>query len=175
MSYTAPRSPRHWHAIGTHTTFYGASISPTGAGTYPTADLAIYVPVPVQQRVVVRGLYICNSTAVSGNFDVGLYDAAGTRLASSGTTAQSGTTTEQVVDITDTTIGPGLYYIAVVLDNTTGSLLRDNDAAPLHAAYGLLTEQLGAGGTLPATATWAVPQTLTYLPNIGMLIETTVA
>lgn len=165
---------RHWHAIGTLFEEYASHIQPTGSGSWPTADLAIYCPVRVFERVVVRALYVANGSSVSGNFDLGLYNSGGTRLVSSGATAQSGTSSEQVVDVTDTTIGPGIYYVAMTLDNTTGTVLRDNDAAPLDAALGLYTEQLGTGGTLPTTATFAVPQTLAYLPSIGMLIETTV-
>jgi hypothetical protein len=170
VSYTAPRD------IGGHilSTISGpyclalSTTSPSAAAAYPTADLAIYTPVLVMVRVVVLKLFVAVASA-SGNLDVGLYDAAGIRLVSSGTTAAAVPFTP---DVTDTTIGPGLYYLAVVADNTTVTITRDSDAAPVCAATGLLTEQLGAGGTLPATATWVVPQTLAYYPVVAASLGT---
>jgi hypothetical protein len=142
------------------------------AGAWPTSDLAIYVPVRVKRRVVVVKLHVGTGSA-SGNLDVGVYNESGTRLVSSGTTAQA--SSGQTVDVTDTTIGPGLYYLALVADNTTGTFNRMAPAAPICVGQGLLSQQLGAGGTLPTTATWAIDQTLAYSPFVAMLLDPTVA
>jgi hypothetical protein len=57
-------------------------------------------------------MLVLNGATASGNMDVGIYDYAGTRLVSSGSTAQSGTSAFQDFDITDTLLGPGIFYLA---------------------------------------------------------------
>lgn len=151
------------------------TVNPTSAAVYPTADLAIYIPVRVKHSVVVRKMAVSNGSAVAGNVDLGIFDAAGTKRVSTGLTAQSGTTTEQVIDVTDTTLGPGLYYLAVTATSASATMYRDANAAPIPAANGVLTQQLGAGAALPATATWVVPQTLAYVPLIAAMLEATAA
>jgi hypothetical protein len=148
--------------------------SAPASAAWPTQYLAIYIPVRVKRRVVVRKLGIANGATASGNLDLGLYDAIGTRLVSAGSTAQSGTTTEQVIDITDTIIGPGLYYLAACMDGTTGTTARYAPTAPYLCSIGVLTEAVGSV-TLPATATWTVNQTLAYYPILYAFTGTTVA
>lgn len=114
--------------LGTHSLDSGGGLaramglSLTASTAWPSANLAIYVPVPVYRLVTIAKMAVNNGTAVSGNIDVGIYDATWNRLVSSGSTAQSGTSAIQIFDITDTTLNPGLYYIGVALDNTTGTL-----------------------------------------------------
>lgn len=144
---------------------------PTTGSAYPTSDLAIYVPIRIKQRMTIVKLFVPVSTA-SGNIDVGIYTGTGARVVSAGTTAAA---LSIAIDITDTVIGPGLYYAALVADNTSIAIVADVDGAPSCAAYGVLTEQLGAGAALPATATWAVDQTLAYYPGIALMLEPTVA
>ena len=149
---------------------YGRAVDfSTGAsGTWPTADLAISQPVRIKTRVVVTKLYAGVSIS-SGNVDIGLYDAGGTLLVSKGTAAA---TTSYSADITDTTVGPGLFYIALVADNTTLQCVFDNDVAPMYATAGVMTQQLGAGAALPSSATWTVPQTLAYVPEVAVFLGT---
>ena len=78
------------------------------------------------------------------------------------------------MDVTDITIGPGLYYIALVDGTDTATYIGWAPTAPMLAAAGVLTEALGSVA-LPATATWGLNQTLARLPNMGVLLETTVA
>lgn len=141
----------------------------TNAGTWPTADLALYCPIVVTRRVLVKKLVAGINTA-SGNVCMGVYDDAGTRLITSGSTAAA---IEQVFDVTDTPIGPGIFYLALVADNTTITVTRANDAAPLLASFGLLSEQLGASAALPATASWSLAQSQAYWPSMALLMDTT--
>lgn len=166
----APRS----HAIHTVTSAYApwlSTVTATSNAAYVTADLAIYHPVAVRFPVVAKKLFLGISTA-SGNVCVGIYDAAGVRLATSGTTAAAASL---VVDITDTTLSVGLHYLAVVADNTTVQFARAAPAAPIAASLGVLTQQLGAGAALPATATWAVDQTNAYIASAAILAVTEVS
>ena len=52
------------------------------------------------------------------NIDVGIYSADGTRIVSAGSTAQSGTEIAQNFAIADTLIGPGDFYLAMVMNGT---------------------------------------------------------
>ena len=143
-----------------------------GAGATNTAwgtqYRAIYVPVRVLQRVTVLEMAYYENTA-TGNFDIGIYDAAGTRLVSLGSTAVGSNWV--AVNTTDTVIGPGCFYLAFNSDTAADTYYATTDAAPIPAARGILTETL-ANVTLPATATWAVDQTLAFIPFLSALLVT---
>jgi hypothetical protein len=132
--------------------------------TYPTANLAIYMPFRLPTPTLIAQLFCSNGTAVSGNVDVGIYDEAGTRLVSSGSTAQAGTSTNQAFNITDMTIGPGLFYLAVAMDNTTGTLFATTASALNLKFMGFAQE--ASAFPLPATATFAT-NAGTFMPIIG--------
>lgn len=139
-------------SIGPWALSVAASISASFA--WPAANLAIYVPVEIYAPATIVKMAVLNGTAVSGNIDVGIYDVGGKRLISAGTTAQAGTTTIQTFDITDTLLLPGLYYMAVALDNTTGTLGGYSGIiAGDGQAVGLL--QQASAFVLPDPATFA--------------------
>jgi hypothetical protein len=163
--------PSHAIAVDTFGTLGGAQ-GYTSSGTYPTADLAIYIPVRVVVSVTVLKIHIGTGTA-SGNLDVGLYSSTGSRLVSSGTTAITGT--GQTVDVTDTSIGRGLYYIAITVDNTTATFARYAPGSVPTPGFGVLVQQLSASGTLPTTATWTNAFVLSFVPYLALLLEGTVA
>ena len=176
MSYTAPRVIAIPFAISTLGIW--AAIDPRygtgGAGAvWPAANLAIYVPVCIPVPVVVRKLGIVVATA-AGNFDLGIYTSSGTRLISTTSTVMAGASTEQFVDITDTTLGIGLYYLAACCDDGAATVNRVAPAAPIPLSLGVLTEALGSV-TLPATATFAANQTLAYIPDLMAMLEATAA
>src|SRR5690349_17282906 len=63
---------------------------------WPSANLAIYTPVLVYQPVTIAKMAVNNGSAVSGNIDVGIYDATWARRVSAGSTAQAGTSAIQI-------------------------------------------------------------------------------
>ena len=167
MSYTAgvraPAMPIISTVDTKHAVFTTAQT--IASGTYPTAFLALYVPVLIESRCIVRKLGIANGATASGNLDLGLYSVDGVRLTSAGSTAQAGTSAEQWLDVADVTIQPGCYYLAVAFDGTTGTVQRASlSSAPAVAAAGVLTQDLGASVVLPATATFARTHSLTFYP-----------
>jgi hypothetical protein len=93
----------------------------TGSGTWPVANLALFIPFSLSEEVVVTRIYHQNGAAVNGNLDIGIYSRNYVRQVSAGPTAQAGAFALQFVDVADTTLGPGLYYIAVVIDNVVGT------------------------------------------------------
>lgn len=171
MSYTPGPRARHWHSIDTiNSGPYSLSAFSTTA-VWPSANLAIYVPVIVQHTVVVTKLWYGNGTTGTGNYDIGLYDAAGTALLRKGSTAKPTTGTEIVWDCTDTTLRAGLYYLALASDSGSDTFNRANPSQPVPGALGVYTE--ASAFTLPATATFAVSAG-SYIPAIGMLLNTLV-
>ena len=142
----------------------GGSLVGTASATYPAASTAIFVPFSLPAPLTAAQLFTYNGATASGNIDVGLYAADGTRLVSSGSTAQAGTNTLQAFDITDTELGPGNYYLAIALDNTTGTLFRTVPAARYLAGVGCF--QQASAFALPATATFATMAQV-YLPVFG--------
>lgn len=120
---------------------------------WPTANTAVFVPFHVYTPTVVKQIGWFNGSAVSGNVDCGIYDAAGTRLISTGSTAQAGVSTIQTVDVTDTLLGPGLFYMAFAADNITATVIGIVPTLQRGRVLGLV--EMATAFALPATATFA--------------------
>lgn len=143
---------------------------PTGTATnnavWTTANIARYYPVLVPEPTIVTKIAVRIGTS-SGNLDLGIYDEQGVRLVSSGSTAMAATSTMQVIDITDTLLTPGVYYLAIAVDNTTASFNNiNNSTGPLAGACSMMgIRQEASAFPLPATATFAAT-TSDYLMTI---------
>ena len=144
------------------------------ANAWGTANRAIYMPIRVPRRVIVRELGYASSTTGAGNIDIGLYDQSGTRLISTGSTAKSATAALEAIDVTDTTIGPGLYYIGLNNSTTTDTFISVSTGTEQAAIQGVLIQAVGAV-TLPATATWSIDHALEFIPIVSALLVTEVS
>lgn len=110
----------------------GASISSLGAqglwgvatAVWPVANQAIFCPFMLTKTVTAVMMFTINGLPINGNIDIGLYDELGNRIVSIGGVAQAGGNTIQTFDIADTLVGPGVYYMALVLDNNAGHINR---------------------------------------------------
>ena len=149
-------------SIGEALNSIGSGLS---AAAWPTANKAYYIPVSIYSPVTIVKMFVVNGATASGNIDVGIYDAGGARLVSIGTTAQSGTSAIQEFNITDTTLSPGLYYLACAMDNTTGTVEVWNPSIAIARSLGIV-EQTTAFA-LPATATFAALSGTFRVPFIG--------
>lgn len=179
MSYSAPNRllmPAR-HSIDTigdsglpHPLVYGLA-----AVAWGTANRAVYVPIVVPDRVVVRGLWCSTGSTGTGNVDMGLYDVSGAAVISGTGQAKAASATELVFDVTDTAVGPGSYYIAMSSDSATDTFYTHGltSTAPVATAYGVLTE--ASAYPLPATATMALNQSNTVVPIMGLLLVTEVS
>ena len=92
-----------------------------------TTNLALYLPFIVRHQLTVKQFRLLNGATVSGNVDLGIYSSTiegipSARQVSTGSTAQAGTNGIQSVNIAATSLSPGLYYMAVALDNLTGTV-----------------------------------------------------
>lgn len=130
------------------------SLAAVTSAAWPTASLAIFYPFILEEPERAFQMSTENGATVSGNVDVGIYNEAGTRLVSIGGVAQAGVSTIQLHDIADTALAPGLYYQAVVLDNTTGTFSRNGSVGASTGRIAGL-QQMAAAYPLPATATFA--------------------
>jgi hypothetical protein len=139
-----------------------------GGGVWPAANLIFYVPVVVKRRVIAAKMWFGGGSGTTGTTDIGIYNRAGSRLVNVSATKEA-TTGIVIRDITDTTIGPDLYYIGMSHTEVTSQFGRQASTAPASAALGV-REQAGSG-SLPATATWTINSTRNYCPVVGILID----
>lgn len=147
-------------AIGQGPTNYASS-------TYVSANRALFIPFHVYRSILVTKLWSANGATASGNIDVGLYNADKRYIISSGSTAQAGTNTCQQFDITDTLLTPGDYYLAVAMDNATGTLFRSAQTAVNLRRAGLL--QQASAFALPTTTFTGAAIASAFIPLIGLL------
>ena len=145
----------------------------TTSGAWPTANLAIFIPFRATSNFVATKMFAASGSGVNGTgkIDVGIYTADGTLIVSSGSVIQTNAVSLQEFDITDTAIAPGLYYLAVSLDNTANTLYRISGTVPGTRSLGLL--QQASAHPLPASATYATMASTIY-PLIGLTTRTLV-
>lgn len=143
---------------------YGNPLS----AAWPGANRALYFPLTLQVPAIAYRVWVWNGSAVSGNFDIGIFDEAGTKLVSTGATAQSGTSALQDVDITDTLLPAGTSWVGIVFDNTTATTVRINPSALYIGPLGCY--QQATAYPLPSTATFARMAT-DYVPMVGVLFR----
>ncbi len=93
------------------------------------ANTAEFYPFHLNGTKTAIKMVVRNGTTQSGNIDVGIYDSSGTRQVSSGSTVQSGT--QQIVDIADTVLAAGNYYMTIVADNIISDFATWGDATGL--------------------------------------------
>lgn len=122
------RSPRSvvigpWCEEFSANTLYGEGAA-AAATSWPTANKPMALPFVVRVPFVVTKLGWVNGSSVTTNFDMGVYDASFNRLVSCGSTSRTGASVWQFVDVTDTALSVGMYYLAAVSDaNTANNVL----------------------------------------------------
>ena len=168
-------TPWSQEACGALTHIGMTALGAAASAAYPADALAMFFPFYVTKPVITANMFTYNGATAIGNVDVGVYDEAATRLVSSGATAQSGTSTLQTYNITDTLFGPGLFYLAITLDDTgagLGTLFRGTIAQAMFGrAIGMA--QQATQTTLPAAATLAA-FAQTYIPLFGLTVRSVV-
>lgn len=136
---------------------YATSSAVTGRA-FIAANAVQYQPVFVPSACVARRLWWANATSGSYNVSAAIYASTasgepGAKIIECGSTAQGTSNEVQFVDITDTSLAPGTYWIA--LAGSSGSLLILGVVQPNQAWNALLQFQQTSItlGALPATAT----------------------
>lgn len=139
-------------------------VTPTASTAWPLANLAIFCPIRAPLPVTIYKLTIGAGATATGNFDVGVYDSAGNRLVSSGSTPKSANV-EQIIDVTDTRIGPGLYYLALSADGTINFGMR--------AAAGTTpvpSQKIRLLGIMEMTSAFPLPAVATYAASTNAIV-----
>lgn len=125
--------------------------SGSSAQTWPVASKALFMPFILETPALARAMAIQVSVQ-SGNLDVGIYTLAGASIVTAGTTAV-GAAGIQVINITDTWLATGTYFMALAIDNTTASIFMTTGTSYQSSIFGI--QEMGAAFVLPATATFA--------------------
>ncbi len=124
----------------------GAGATQANSTTLGTANLAAAVPFTLLAPFTLTRFFIPVVTQ-SGHLDLGIYDAAFSRLASTGSTLIAGSGVQSIA--ASLTLQPGNYYMAVVVDNTTFRGAGLTAIAITLRAMGLF--QMAAAFPLPTT------------------------
>jgi hypothetical protein len=147
------------------------SISETAPVSANIGSYIYYLPIILPASCTVRRVWWANgATAAGDTFEAGIYaddgDAKpGARLLY-GSAATSGTNSVQFVDVTDTIIGPGRYWLAWVKASGTSAIFRSQVSASDAVNAALMFHE--SGTTLPATATPGEPgQFYDHIPLFG--------
>lgn len=87
-----------------------------------TVAFALFIP----NTVTFVKAWVVNGATVNGNLDIGLYDESWNLMVSTGSFVQAGASVIQEQDITDITVGPGFYYLAMALTSATATFQLSN-------------------------------------------------
>jgi hypothetical protein len=161
-----PASPE---SLGTEIAALAIGAPPTSTAWF-SANAAAFIPFRIGQAATVLKLGWHNGGVVSGNVDCGIYNEAGSRIVSAGSTPASGTSAIQAVDTTDITLQPGRYYLALAVDNTTQTFLAWSLGVAAYVRMLALANQASAF-PLPATATLAIATSIS-VPICGLSLRT---
>ena len=143
-------------------TTWGPSLLTVPAATAATADRVYYSETRVTVATPVSGIQWFNVTS-AGNVAVAFYDSAGVRMANVATPVAVGgaLALQQLSFDASVTVGPGIYFRAIVFDNTPQQYHALLSVPSSYAAGGA-----GAAGltsiTPPTTPAQLVPLISTY-------------
>lgn len=136
---------------------------------WPAANRAIFVPCRIPRNVTVYQMAVGAGTTAAGNFDLGIYDANGVRLVSTGATAK-GASTEHIINVTDTVIESGLKFLAQAADGTNNYISWSLTSMTASLLKFLGIREMATAYTLPNPATFAT-NTGTLIPAIGAYLR----
>lgn len=127
----------------------------TTSRAWTANNKAYYYPFTLYAHCTAYQLLFMVGSTSSGNIDVGIYDNEANLIVGAGSTAMSASTsTVQQINITDTALKPGRYFLGVACSTTAGTCFNggsssnDEQILPLLPVY----EQASAL-PLPSTAT----------------------
>lgn len=146
------------------------SPSSIASNTWPAANRAIAYPITVPFTLTAVKLYIANGGTATGNLDIGIYDVNFSLKIAIGSTAQSGTNTLQLFDITDTVLTRGIYFLAIASSSAASTMIALTSGLSNQRAAGIV--QMASAMPLPATLTPAAMATA-FIPIAGIAFRVT--
>lgn len=125
-----------------------------GTDTTPSTTESYLCELHLIGNATVTGIALFNGSAVAGNVTVYLTNIAGTNLASSASTAQSGTAAYQLIPFSSplSAKGPATYYVVVQFNNT-GARFRSHAIGSFGAGK-LTSTTYGVFPTITAPTTF---------------------
>ncbi len=175
--YTPPVLASEHLAISVETS-HDYALDCLGAGvpasaTWPTANLAIFVPIYVSAGTTVQQIYWVNGATVTASTTVecALYNEAGTtKLITSGAIIQATISVPQATTITGGYYLPrGRYWLGLVCGNNTSTFWRYSNAAAMTNMQKMIgtSEQAMGSTALPAAITFGTAAQA-YIPVMGL-------
>ena len=167
---TAISEPRIVSALSVDTEPGRAAVGYTPASFTQTANRVTYVPfyVPVPQTV--SGMGWVNGSVISGTVHGGIYSFLGKTLIVSGSVAQAGASVAQTLDLTDTPVEPGWYWMAVGI-SAAGSFISSTTGSggASAGAHGVCYQDAAVPLPNPAVPVLATNQVLVPLAWVTLL------
>jgi hypothetical protein len=150
-----PASPE-FGAVSQFVAQRSQNANPFPSGTWASANDPIALPFFLYEPLTVYQLGWHNgSGTMTDSCDVGVYDSSWVRKISTTGTARTGVSALQFVDVSDTTIGPGKFYLAMSNNGTTANQ-QQFFAGPANAVICGLLGMLDS-----ATDAYVLPDPLT--------------
>lgn len=112
--------PYSWQS-GVGAASHAGAIAAPASATWPAANIGIFVPFVIPEPVTFTKMFWLNGSAAGGNWDVGIFDESGNLKVAAGTTVGSGNSLYQTVDITDTALSRGRWYMGICCDSITAN------------------------------------------------------
>lgn len=143
--------------------------------TWTAANDPLAFPFRLNEGCTVTRLgWVNGTTLTTSNFDMGIYTSAFARVVSTGSTARAGASAWQFVDVADTPLAPGDYYLVGAGDtavaNRPGGIQAV--AAPGLALFGAFDSATDAFPLPDPLTNMALATTFTILPWMCMEVST---
>lgn len=159
-------------SLGLEITNLVGSLGTGTAAAWPSANLAIFIPIRIGAiYTAVKMFWINGATVGTNSVDVGIYDNQGNRLVSQGSTLTAGANAVQIVDIADTVLAPGLYFMGMAMNGTTDTVARSAMLATDWASFGVMSQVTAFPLPNPTTI---ISTTTAYIPFIAITSNTVV-
>ena len=168
--------PDYWVEKAAHTPLvvigchdYVPAFGQASYGAWPVANLGLFMPITINEAVTIKRMFV-NMTGTSGNADVGIYDEDGKRLVSVGGFGVPTAGQTMSIDIADTLLEAGRYYLAVVCNSTVPQFLR---WVPVSLGGNLIfgVREVAAAYPLPATVTYYDHATRSYIAAVAATLQ----
>lgn len=146
----------------------------TGNAAWPGTSFPIALPFWLSQPATVYQIgWLNGGGTMTDSTDIGIYDSALARIVSTGSTARSGASALQFVDIADTALAPGKYYVAV---NNNGTTANQASVWAMSAVQQLtimgVLDKASADFALPATlSSMVAAATFTFIPSFYLSLR----
>lgn len=147
----------------------GFNIQAPGSAAWPAANRAYFIPIRNDRPRTTSTIWWWNGTTLTGNADAGIYDTAGVRLGSIGSTARSGSGARQAASLA-VALPRGLFYLALVCASGSGTFQRYAfpNIGTQRASGCLLQDAAFPLATNANPATFAAMDASLYVPLAGV-------